>query len=85
MTERIQQKDPADRTKMKCTETGMTPECSSVERDYSYSVCYVLTEKDGKRQYYNQMVISIASLRYRAFTGRVYVVTDDRTACRLTE
>ena len=69
---------------MECTETGRTLEYSSGGKDYSYSVCYVLTEKDGKRQYYNQMVISIASLRYRAYTGRVYVVTDDRTAHQLT-
>lgn len=69
---------------MECTETGRMPECSSRGKDYGYSVCYVLTEKDGKRQYYNQMVISIASLRYRGYTGRVYVVTDDRTAHRLT-
>ena len=69
---------------MECTETSMRPEYSSGEKHYSYSVCYVLAEKDGKRQFYNQMMISIASLRYRVFTGRVYVVTDDRTASRLT-
>ncbi len=69
---------------MEHTETGMPPEYLSGEGEYSYSVCYVLTEKNGSRQYYNQMVVSIASLRYRAFTGRVYVVADGRTADQLT-
>ena len=82
--ERIQQLYPMDKMKMERKETGMLPECSSGGNDYSYSVCYVLTEKNGKQQYYNQLAISIASLRYRAFTGRVYVVTDERTERQLT-
>ena len=70
--------------KMKKTETGMPAECSTGEKKYSYSVCYVLTEKNGSRQYYNQMLVSVASLRYRSFTGRVYIVADNLTAGNMT-
>ena len=69
---------------MKKTETGMPAECSTGEKKYSYSVCYVLTEKNGSRQYYNQMLVSAASLRYRSFTGRVYIVADNLTAVNMT-
>jgi len=45
----------------------------------SYSCCYVLTDnKDLK--YFNQMMISLSSLRYTGFKGSVYVVTDNETA-----
>ena len=62
----------------------MPAEYSCGEKDYSYSVCYVLTEKNGSRKYFNQMLVSIASLRYRSFTGRVYVVADNLTAQHMT-
>ena len=45
----------------------------------NYSCCYVLTD-DKDLQYFNQMMISLTSLRYVGFTGAVYVVTDSETA-----
>ena len=82
--ERIEQYYSVGRMKMKKTETGIPAEYSCGEKGCSYSVCYVLTEKNGSRKYFNQMLVSIASLRYRSFTGRVYVVADNLTAQHMT-
>ena len=49
-----------------------------------YSVCYVLA--DGRDLfYYNQLLISLASLRKWEFTGRVFVVMDTETEQFLKE
>lgn len=46
----------------------------------NYSCCYVLTDNKDLH-YFNQMMISLSSLRYTGFPGTVYVVTDNETAC----
>lgn len=43
-----------------------------------YTVCYVLTDSDSL-QYYNELLISLASLRKRGFQGKVVVLTDEKT------
>ena len=43
-----------------------------------YSCCYVLTDNE-KLKFYNQMMVSISSLRYTGFSGKVYVLTDRDT------
>ena len=43
-----------------------------------YTVCYVLTDSDSL-QYYNELLISLASLRKRGFQGKVVVLTDEQT------
>ena len=49
-----------------------------------YTVCYVLA--DGKDLFfYNQLLISLSSLRKREFSGRVCVVMDTETAQLLKE
>lgn len=45
----------------------------------SYSCCYVLVD-NTKLLFFNQMMISLSSLRYTGFTGNVYIVTDNETA-----
>ena len=48
----------------------------------SYSCCYVLTD-DETLQFYNQMMVSLSSLRYTGFAGKVYIVSDQETATLL--
>lgn len=44
-----------------------------------YTLCYILTD-DRKLHYYNQLMISLASLRMHSFAGKVCVLMDDKTA-----
>lgn len=44
-----------------------------------YTLCYILTD-DKKLHYYNQLLISLASLRLHSFAGKVCVLMDDVTA-----
>ena len=43
-----------------------------------YSICYVLADNEGL-EYYNQMIISAYSLRYRGFKGEIIVIVDPFT------
>lgn len=49
-----------------------------------YTVCYVVTDETGLK-YYNEMMISLASLRKQAFSGQVRIVTDAETRALFTE
>lgn len=44
-----------------------------------YSVCYVLIDNDMLR-YFNELLISLSSLRQKGFQGPVKILTDERTA-----
>ena len=48
----------------------------------NYSCSYVLTD-NKELHYFNQMMISLSSLRHVGFTGDIYVVTDNETALLL--
>lgn len=50
----------------------------------NYSCCYVLTDNKELR-YFNQMMISITSLRYTGYTGSVFVVTDNETILLISQ
>lgn len=50
-----------------------------MEKNQMYTLCYILTD-DKKLRYYNQLLISLASLRLHTFAGKVCVLMDDVTA-----
>lgn len=47
-----------------------------------YTVCYVLVDDESLR-YYNEMMISLISLRKQQFSGAVIILTDEMTAAEL--
>lgn len=49
-----------------------------------YTVCYILAD-NAKLLYYNQLLISLSSLRKREYIGKVFVVMDTKTAITLQE
>ena len=49
-----------------------------------YSLCYVLTDNE-KLRYYNQLLISLASLGKTRFSGQIIVVMDRRTDSLIRE
>ena len=49
-----------------------------------YSCCYVLADNENLK-YYNEMMISLSSLRYTGFTGKVYILMDRDTEKLLSE
>ena len=49
-----------------------------------YSICYVLAD-DENLKYYNELLISAYSIRYRGYTGVITVLTDQQTMDFLIE
>jgi len=49
-----------------------------------YTVCYVLTDS-ASLSFFNEMMISISSLRHYGYAGRVVVVTDPATAAHMVQ
>lgn len=47
-----------------------------------YTVCYILTDTE-ELMYYNEMLISLSSLRMQRFSGPVVILTDESTAAEL--
>ena len=52
------------------------------ERMYLYKVCYVISENE-KLIYYNELLISLSSLRKQGFDGAVIILTDQTTAIEI--